>query len=503
MQKYLSETITEEEINKWKNGDNIIIDAGTGVGKSYFCKTVLYEVAKKEDKKILFLVHRTRCKEQFIAELEKCKHNDYIDVMTYQSLEYRENNNLYTLPIEWNKYKYIICDEYHYFLTDSSMNPNTYVGFKEISDKNDCIKLFMSATGDDMKEEVRNVTKNNIYEYIIPRDWSWIKTLTFYNKDSSLENFAKECIQKNEKAIFFIQSATKAYDIYKKFKKNSLFLCGNSDKHTKYVDKNKISEMLINEKFNESILITTTCIDAGVNFIDYELKHIVCDVEDSDCLIQCLGRKRIQSDEDKVHIYIHNITNKQIGGKYVQLKKKVDIVTEYLKNEQSILWLQTQYGNQVTSDMFYEEPYFINNEEQKGKCVKKVNMFRFKKKFSTLLQYKFMKENKYGFCKYYATKFGFVDEGRTYRLLDENCFDINEYLQMCVDEKLMFLQVKDRKELIEKMNITDGRGRQLKSLEALNASLAENNSQYRIIQFRKQIDGREYKAIWNVIKNEI
>lgn len=501
MQKYLSEIITKEEIEQWKNGDNIIIDAGTGTGKSFLCKNVLYEFAKKEKKHILFLVHRSRCKEQFLSEITKNKHNDYIDVMTYQSLEYKENNYLTTLPIKWEKYKYIVCDEYHYFLTDSSMNPNTYMGFKEISNKNNCIKLFMSATGCDMKKEVVKLTKNKVYEYIIPRDWSWIDSLTFYNKDSSLETFAKDIIQKNEKAIFFIQSATKAYDLYTKFKKNSLYLCGNSDKHTKYVDKDKIAKMLVDEKFKENILITTTCIDAGVNFIDHKLKHILCDVEDSDCLVQCLGRKRIQSDRDKVNVYIHNITNKQLGGKYVQLKKKVEIVTEYIKNEQSILWLQTQYGNQATSDMFYEEPYFIDDVEQKGKCIKKVNMFRFKKKYYTLMQYKTMKENRYGFCKYYAEMFGFNKEGRTYKIMDEAAYTLEEYLQKCVDDKILFPRIRDRKELIDTIDAKSN-GKQLKSLMSLNCVLQELNSPFRIVEINKQINGTRFQHLWQIVKAE-
>ena len=71
-----------------------------------------------------------------------------------------------------------------------------------------------------------------------------------------------------------------------------------------YVDKEKIKNLLINQRFEEQFLITTSCFDAGINIIDTDVKHIVIDIVDIGSLIQCIGRKRIQSEDDKVHIYI-------------------------------------------------------------------------------------------------------------------------------------------------------------------------------------------------------
>ena len=48
MQK-ITDIIPAEEIAKWKPGDNILISAPMGAGKSYFCKNTLYEVAKEAD----------------------------------------------------------------------------------------------------------------------------------------------------------------------------------------------------------------------------------------------------------------------------------------------------------------------------------------------------------------------------------------------------------------------------------------------------------------------
>ena len=57
--KRVSELITMDVIRIWSPGDVITIKAGTGAGKSYFIKNILYAFAKKNHKKILMLIHRT------------------------------------------------------------------------------------------------------------------------------------------------------------------------------------------------------------------------------------------------------------------------------------------------------------------------------------------------------------------------------------------------------------------------------------------------------------
>ncbi|MBU3161645.1 DEAD/DEAH box helicase family protein [Clostridium frigoris] len=65
MYKRVSDLITTDVVRTWNKGDIITIRAGTGAGKSYFVKTILYAFAKKNHKRILFLIHRTNCVDQF------------------------------------------------------------------------------------------------------------------------------------------------------------------------------------------------------------------------------------------------------------------------------------------------------------------------------------------------------------------------------------------------------------------------------------------------------
>ena len=127
-----------------------------------------------------------------------------------------------------------------------------------------------------------------------------VRKLTFFSKDDMLSEFAKYALEHNEKAIFFIHKARKAYDFYKKFPGVATFNCSKSNPLYRYVDESAITRMLAAEKFDTPLLITTSCFDAGVNIADPAVKHIIIDMKDVDTIIQCAGRKRVQSSEDMV-----------------------------------------------------------------------------------------------------------------------------------------------------------------------------------------------------------
>ena len=66
----VTDLIKKEDVEKWKPRDNILIASPMGAGKSYFCKNTLYDMAKSVNGKILMLIHRSNCVEQFQYEIE-------------------------------------------------------------------------------------------------------------------------------------------------------------------------------------------------------------------------------------------------------------------------------------------------------------------------------------------------------------------------------------------------------------------------------------------------
>lgn len=484
--------ITIDEIKKWKSTDVVTISAGTGMGKSYFIKNILYALAKKDNKKILMFIHRKNCVDQFTKEIEKDRKIDTITIKTYQYLE-----NLYKnkQTFNFNEYEYIVCDEFHYFLSDASYNITTDISLNTILEQTNITRIFMSATGNYMKEYINDLKKIHTINYKLPIKYEFIKSLTFFNKPKTLEKFIEEAINNNNKAIFFIQSAKQAYNLYKKYENYCLFNCSKSNiKYYKYVDKEKINKMLEDEKFNELILITTTCLDAGVNIIDNNVKHIIISVEDIGSLLQCLGRKRIQNKNDKINIYIKTITNQQLGGKETQLKNKIKMAN-YLREHNVKEYIKKYPRKNDISNIVYDD---IVNEDNKS--TKKINeLMYFKCKLDIKEIDAIKKYGEFGYCKYLANLFGYIDSNGyyKYRLIEEDWKQENleKYLDSIVGKKLF---KSEKEELINMIDLRDKRNRQQKSIEQFNSYFKANNLKYLIVN--KKSGSKRY---WEIINNII
>ena len=491
----VTDVIGEDEIQKWHCDTPIIISAGTGVGKSYFVKNTLYEFARLGQKKILMLIHRRLCVEQFQMEIESDHKDDVIDIMTYQKLEKIE---MYEAKINLEKYAYIVCDEFHYFISDAGFNNVTDISFKKILEVEGAIKVFMSATGEDVESYMKHLTGIKPQVYTVPHDWSFIKTLFFYHNDESLPEFAQGIIERGKKGIFFIQQAKKAYKLYEEFKENAIFNCSShNQKYYKHVDTGKINHMLKVQKFDENILITTSCMDAGVNIIDPEVLYIFVDIKDVGSLIQCIGRKRIQSADDTFDLYIKVINNQQLGGLETFAKKELEMA-EFLKKH-STQELISKYPRQLDmSKIIYDDKCVDYQDNQL--CTKKVNDLMYHKKQLSIDEMQTMKSlGKFGYCYYMAKKLG---KGHDYEVIRAN-YGLEHYLSTRVG--FIMYQTKDRNELIKMMDVRrDGHLR--RSRDILNAALKEEGLPYRIEEFTtsKTVDGKKknFKAAWRIVKHD-
>lgn len=484
--KYITDLINPSIIETWHSGDAIIISAPCGRGKSYFIKNPLYEFAKANGKKILMLLHRTNCINQFEQEIEQDGKTDIIDIRSYQKIE---KTVLFNKSFDWTPYQFIVGDEFHYFLDDAAFNVTTDISLNEIMNQNNAIRIFTSATGENVQEYIQELYHVNPVNYDLKSDYSFIERLTFFNKSDTLEEFLKEAIKKKQKSIFFIQSAKFAFALYKKYSEHCLFCCSQSNEYYKYANKEHISNMLKNQHFDELILITTSCLDAGVNIIDKELHHIIIDVKDTHSLIQCLGRKRIQDNNDCVNLYIKAINNKALGGLETNIKHQLEMAN-YLKNH-STEELIKKYPRE------YDKSKIIYDLNTADGVIKKINPLMYRKKNNDLKQIQMMKElGEFGYCKYLSNYFGI----EKYRLINED-YSIEKYLEE--HQGLIMYQVKDRKELVDVLNVRSN-GKLMKNRDVLNDTLKELEYGFYIDQFKtsKIIDGKQKKfpAAW-VIKS--
>ena len=293
-----------------------------------------------------------------------------------------------------------------------------------------------------------------------------------------------------------------------------MFNCSsNNKKHYEYVDKGKIKDILVNQRFNERFLITTSCFDAGINIIDMDVKHIVVDIVDIASLIQCIGRKRIQGGDDKVNVYIKVINNQKLAGLKRSMEKKVEMADFYMDNGYSVDRLIEKYPmqNDVNNILYDDFVYDKDGNPISNSYTKKINEPMYFKKKEDIADYSMMLEKfgKFGYCKHLALLFGFYDEGTgrfTYRMINED-YELEGYLGKMAADKVVLLQLKDRSELIKKINAKQN-GRLLKKADTLNEVLGEMEIDYRIKEFAttryitdKQGNKKKkiYKNAWKMV----
>lgn len=461
----VSEQITVEEVNKWKDGDIITIAAGTGSGKSHFIKNRLYDIAKNENKKILMLIHRVNCVNQFQHEIIRDNKTDVIDIKTYQSID-----SLYKRGGEFNfdQYDIICADEFHYFLFDSAYNHYTDLSLEAILNQTDKIRIFMSATGGYMRQFINNFKNYDTIDYSVPLDFSFIRKLKYFSQNDTLDEHMENFIANGKKAIFFIESAEKAYELYEKFEDYALFNCSRSnDKYYKHVKQDKIESMLINERFDEQILITTTVMDAGVNIHDDELSNIVVDVRDIGTLIQCIGRKRLKNKNDKITLHVKNVNNMRLGGMLTHSKKNVTMARYF-----------TEHGEQAFVRKYYrqfDKSNIVYVENKFGGITKRRNDLMYFKNELDIMQIEAMlKIGKDGYIEYLGKLFNIKPE----KLHEKEAGDkLRDYLSSIVGKRL---DKQKQNELIEMIDLKVN-GRQQRSYRKLNEGLEMINMPFIII----------------------
>lgn len=216
--KTVLDYVTSSKVEGWIPGDIVLISAPTGSGKSYFVKHTLRNYLIKNSLKCLYLLPRTRIKEQFQQELPN---DDTIRFETYQSIATKKS---YGKERDQEKYDVVVSDESHYFFSDADYNHATDIAFEWILGQSNAIRVFMSATND-VLAECFDKWRVPYVGYILEADKNPISSLNFFWSEEQLEKLAEQIISSEEKGVFFIQSAEKAHNLYTKYKDKGLFLC--------------------------------------------------------------------------------------------------------------------------------------------------------------------------------------------------------------------------------------------------------------------------------------
>lgn len=255
-------------------------------------------------------------------------------VHSQKDLEY---SNKHT-KIDISKFKYIICDECHFFTSDSNFNENTFDILKLIvSQGQNAVRIYMSATPEVAFEPVLqtefnfqqehlneklNAQKNKL-EKAIQADQFFTKKLGF-NKKRFEKNRWKE-IKNNETILEEIKEVQEKLDEYFDFSINFYHLARNYDYVIPHVYKNNEELVDIIKKSDSKWLI----------FSDSEGKKILELLESENIDSTFLSRDGIEKNEEmkKTYDYIieHETTDKKVLISTSLLDNGINITNSTIK----------------------------------------------------------------------------------------------------------------------------------------------------------------------------
>ncbi len=367
----------------WKNGEKVFISAPTGSGKTYFILNVLLPYAYRQGRTIVYLVNRRILAKQIQHDIEVIDESfigngyfglkEMITVMTYQELE-KCAKGTEGIPYALNWCTYVVCDESHYFLSDSLFNTSTIVSYNVIASLfASKITIFISATmgafegiiknqeasrngfvlsdaaamynADNSYQEFEKIFEATLHRYELSLKYKYLD-VKFFEKVDEIVDIIENASEK-QKWLIFYNDIEKGKELEKELIENGLdavFIDAEYEKSE--ITKSVVESIATENIFENQILIATSVLDNGVSIKDLQLRNIIVLAESEHEFIQMLGRKR--EDGEKVTLYLcprsleefsRRLTIMQRSQcvyracmKYIIENRQIELVDELLRN---------------------------------------------------------------------------------------------------------------------------------------------------------------------------
>lgn len=361
---YILDIIKDDYKTKWKSGDKILINAPTGSGKSTFFGNVISSYCEENNLSALMLSNRQLLK---IQNQSLFKSN--VDCFNYQAFENMVKKKNKDIKKLLKKYDIIFIDECHYFFLDSRFNCNTDIILEYLMESHeDKIIIFASATPEIMFGCIS--CDNFDYVYTLERNYDYIDNIIFYESDSDVLDILRN-LPPYEKAIYFA-SRIEDSAMGSRTLKNARFICSQYNRQfRKFSDNESYKQIIEEEKFHCKILMTTSVLDNGINIKDNQLKHILIDLMDETTIIQCVGRKRILSNDDRITIYCKLPTKHQVFGNIYGNKNRL-LYAERTSEKVLAKYLITQWEDVLKKGYIKYICDIFNYDENKAYIYNKI-----------------------------------------------------------------------------------------------------------------------------------
>lgn len=358
--KYLSEIIGDS-FYEW-DGKKVILKAPTGAGKTTFVlnRVIPYYFSKNKKRKVLIICNRTLLKDQYLQSLRR-QYGYYdsvylCEVMTYQELE-RYIRNLRDVTNLFVNYSAVVCDEAHYFYSDSDFNKSTYgllraILFAGYSKS----MIFMSATTEEIAPLIQ-YSWTDIYEYfelvgtedingnVEDRQIALLVKYSKITKDikvvdnlipednsrfnlcyvSDKKELAKVLAASPYKSLVFLDDKKGADEFQKLLWDNRLqkseIRVINADTKSEAKNSDLVRCLTISRRYPEfvKVLISTSVLDNGISIEDPDVQNIVIVTLSKTSFLQMLGRVRECKDMCKINLIFLQRTREEIASYYTSI----------------------------------------------------------------------------------------------------------------------------------------------------------------------------------------
>ena len=538
--RWVSDTIGDSYKN-WKLGSTVIIEAQTGTGKTWFVKNVLINYLGAGER-LLFVCNRIFLKRQLKIDLlnkyglaipmkkdKKGVETNNIDmdalddittiknitITSYQAIQHAALDEKYDGKLfDLKLFTYVIMDECHYIMADAGFVNDCKFAYEKLI-RDSCIniiKIFISATINEVRGPIIRCAEKGIglrpkiHEYTTGIDYSYLNPIYFDNNWNDIINTIKND-KTDQKWLIFISDIEDGKKILKELGKDNCSIIKAGTKS------DELDSIISSSKFNNKVLICTKAMDNGINIDDDLVKNIVIMAWDKITFIQELGRKRvdISKEVEVINLYIPTRMKKSFLTKlklHLQKQSQIDLLDSDRRA------FNKKYDNKIKKLGEMEDIFFRNLADGEWK----VNPIGYKRLMedTTFAQYMVNRFDRLGKFTYVQEQLKWLNLRETFAptslmenvILDEDIMELEDYLNSIVGK--VMLQVKDRKELIEKIglidvshsNVKEGKIKLLRNIDTLNCYLNEINSQFRIKHFEtsRMIEEKKknFKDAWKV-----
>lgn len=501
--------ITVDEMKAWEG--NVILDAGTGTGKTAIILEKFSLACYEPFKRILILSSRDALTKEIREKIEDSLIVN-VEVESYQYIETCIKNGVTdSVSIFREKYDYICLDECQHFI--EGISDYTDLSFQWIM-QHSAQKIFMSATA---KSLYRYLIEEDIVSldnyYYVPKSYDYVEDIYFFKCKSDIEYIVDDLMTNTkDKIIVFVNSIDECLKLYYKYEGQATFYCSPSIKNVEAKSLlNKQPYKIKGESFETRLLIATSALDVGITLKSYEIKHVVASIFNHNQLAQCLGRKReitphdkdlyIEGKSDTCTFYIRSFNkremnlldksqelkelelfqfdNKQYIFKYGNDRKHINYNIYY--NHDTHKWLLNELGymniKQHQNDLYEmrEKVTKIGNKEYAGVGYKNYIIDKLKLPKEKVKEYEVIKQ-------------------------EQQELTLEQYLDSVVGKQLF----KEEQNELKQVFASNGLSARTLGINTLNGNLKDRKFPYVILpkQTSKRTDGK-VKAIryWEVVNN--